>query len=127
MDEAQKSKGIVRQFLGAVELGDIDTIEALQSVDCRWWVLGGGDLTRAQYTDAVKQMLLAADPRKVEIISMIAEGGTVAAEVRSSMHFGDNVYANEYHDLFIVKDGQIVEGREYFDTAKVAAFFGEQA
>jgi ketosteroid isomerase-like protein len=42
------------------------------------------------------------------------------------MHFGDRVYANEYHDLFVIRDGQIVHGREYFDTSKVAAFFGPQ-
>jgi ketosteroid isomerase-like protein len=89
-------------------------------------VVGGGDMTRAEYTDAVKGMLLTASTRKVEIIGIIAEGNTVAAEVRSEMHFGDRVYANEYHDLFVIRDGLIVHGREYFDTSKVAAFFGPQ-
>ena len=50
----------------------------------------------------------------------------VAADVRSEMHVGDRVYANEYHDLFVIRDGLIVHGREYFDTGKVAAFFGAQ-
>ena len=71
-------------------------------------------------------MLLTASPRKVEIIGMVAQGDTVAAEVRSEMHFGERVYVNEYHDLFMIRDGQIVHGREYFDTGKVAAFFGSQ-
>lgn len=71
-------------------------------------------------------MLLTASPRSVKIIGIIAEGDTVAAEVRSEMHFGDRVYANEYHDIFVLKDGQIIHGREYFDTSKVAAFFGAQ-
>ena len=68
-------------------------------------------------------MLLAANPRKVEIIGMVAQGDSVAAEIRSEFHFGDRVYANEYHDMFVVNDGRIVHGREYFDTGKVAAFF----
>jgi uncharacterized protein len=126
MSEAEINKAIVRRFLGAVESGDIDTIEALQAPDCSWWVVGGGDLSRKDYTDAVKTMLLTAATRKVEIIGIIAEGDTVAAEVRSEMHFGERVYANEYHDLFVIRDGQIIHGREYFDTSKVAAFFGAQ-
>jgi uncharacterized protein len=126
MSQAEANKAIIRRFLGAVESGDVETIEALQAPDCTWWVIGGGDISREAYTEAVKGMLLNASPRKVEIIGMIAEGDTVAAEVRSEMHFGERLYANEYHDLFVLKDGQIIHGREYFDTSKVAAFFGPQ-
>ena len=126
MGQAEANKMIVRRFLGAVESGDVATIEALQAPDCSWWVIGGGDITREAYTEAVKGMLLSACPRKVEIIGIMAEGDRVAAEVRSEMHFGDQVYANEYHDLFILRDGQIIHGREYFDTSKVEAFFGPQ-
>lgn len=126
MSQAETNKDIVRRFLGAVESGDVDVIEALQAPECTWWVVGGGDMSRQAYTDAVKGMLLTASPRKVEIIGIIAEGDTVAAEVRSEMHFGDRIYANEYHDLFVLRDGQIIHGREYFDTGKVAAFFGPQ-
>jgi uncharacterized protein len=126
MSDVATNKSIVRRFLGAVQDGDLDTIEALQAPDCTWWVVGGGDMTRAEYTDAVKGMLLTASIRKVEIIGIICEGDTVAAEVRSEMHFGDRVYANEYHDLLVIRDGLIVHGREYFDTSKVAAFFGPQ-
>lgn len=126
MGQADTNKAIVRQFLGAVEAGDLATIDALQASDCTWWVVGGGDMTRAAYTEAVKGMLLTASVRRVTIIGMVAEGDTVAAEVRSEMHFGDRIYANEYHDLFVLRDRQIVHGREYFDTSKVAAFFGAQ-
>jgi len=120
------NKDIVRRFLGAVEAGDAATIEALQAPDCTWWIIGSGEMSRAAYTHAVKGMLLTASRRRVEIIGMVAEGETVTAEVRSEMHFGERIYANEYHDLFVVRDGLIVHGREYFDTSKVAAFFGSQ-
>jgi ketosteroid isomerase-like protein len=125
---AEDAKQIVTRFLKAVEQGDEATIEALQAPDCTWWIVGHGAMSRADYTEAVKSMLLTAQSRKVEIVGMIAEGDTVAAEVRSEMHFGDRVYRNEYHDLFVVRDGLIVHGREYFDTAAVAAFqLGEVA
>lgn len=126
MTQEEQNREIVRSFLGAVEAGDIDTIEALQAPECSWWIIGSGEISRESYTDAVKSMLLTASPRTVEIIGMVAEGDTVAAEVRSEMHFGERVYANEYHDLFVIRDGQIVHGSEYFDTSKVAAFFGSQ-
>ena len=126
MQDSQANKAVVRRFLGAIEAGDLDVIEALQAPDCDWWVIGGGAISRQSYTDQVKAMLLAADRRKVTIIGMIAEGDTVTCEVRSEIHFGDRVYRNEYHDLFRLHDGLIVHGREYFDTGKVAAFFGPQ-
>lgn len=125
-DAIEANKSVVRRFLGAIEAGDIDTIEALQAPGCTWWVAGGGELSRAGYTDAVKSMLLTAASRRVEIVGLIGEGETVAAEIRSRMAFGERVYANEYHDLFVIRDGLIVHGREYFDTAKVSAFFGAQ-
>ncbi|MGD9472425.1 MAG: nuclear transport factor 2 family protein [Novosphingobium sp.] len=124
MSDTEANKAIVRRFLGAVVDGDIDVVEQLQAPDCVWWVVGRGDISRKSYTDDVRSMLLAADPRKVEIVRLVAEGDMVAAELRSEFHFGDRVYANEYHDLFVLRGGQIVHGREYFDTGKVAAFFG---
>lgn len=126
MKTEERNKEIVCRFLGAVQAGDIDTIERLQGPDCTWWIIGAGEISRQKYTSAVKDMLLAASPREIEIIGMVAEGDTVAAEVRSKLHFGDRVYANEYHDLFVIREGLIVHGREYFDNMKVAAFFGEQ-
>ena len=124
MESAQTNKVVVSRFLAAVASGDLDVIEDLQAPDCTWWVIGRGAVSRDSYTNEVRTMLLAANPRTVEIISMVAEGDTVAAEIRSEFHFGERVYANEYHDLFVLRDGRIIHGREYFDTGKVAAFFG---
>lgn len=119
---ADSAKDIVTAFLKAVEAGDLATIEALQAPECTWWIVGHGIMSCAEYTAAVKSMLLTAQSRTVEIIGMIAEGETVAAEIRSEMHFGDRIYRNAYHDLFVVRDGLIIHGREYFDTAAVQAF-----
>jgi ketosteroid isomerase-like protein len=123
MADAETNKAIVRRFLAAVASGDVDVIEELQAPDCTWWVIGRGEVSRKSYTDDVRSMLLTANPRAVNIIGLVAEGDTVAAEIRSEFHFGTRVYSNEYHDLFVLRRGQIVHGREYFDTSKVAAFF----
>jgi ketosteroid isomerase-like protein len=127
MNDAETAKTVVRRFLGAVEAADEANIEALQSPECTWWILGHGAMSRAEYTAAVRSMLLSANRRKVTIIGCIAEGDTVAAEIESEMHFGERVYRNRYHDLFVIRDGKIVHGREYLDTAAVAAFrLGQQ-
>jgi uncharacterized protein len=124
MDVIEANKAIVRRFLQAIASGDVEIIEALQAPDCSWWVIGRGEISRETYTSEVKGMLLSAGRRKVEIIRMVAEEDAVATEIRSEFHFGDRVYTNEYHDLFVLRDGRIVHGREYFDTSKVTAFFG---
>lgn len=118
----ESAKHVVARFLAAVEQGDEAVIDALQAPDCTWWIVGQGEMSRADYNAAVRTMLLTAETRTVALVGMIAEGDTVAAEIRSEMHFGDRVYRNAYHDLFVVRDGLIVHGREYFDTAAVAAF-----
>lgn len=126
MSQKERNKDIVRRFLGAIEAGELDTIRNLQARDCTWWIIGSGEISRESYTKAVEAMLLSASSRAVDIIGLVAEGDTVAAEVRSKIKFGERIYTNEYHDLFVIKDGMIVHGREYFDTGKVAAFFGGQ-
>lgn len=124
MDLIEANKAIVRRFLSAIATGDVNVIEALQAPECSWWVIGRGEVSRETYIREVKGMLLSADPRRVEITRLVAEGDAVTAEIRSEFHFGDRVYTNEYHDLFVLRDGRIVHGREYFDTSKVTAFFG---
>jgi len=123
---AETNKAAVRRYLAAIVEGDIDAIEDLQAPECTWWVVGRGEVSRKSFTDDIRSMLLTADPRKVEILGLVAEGDRVAAEIRSEFHFGKRIYANEYHDLFVLRDGRIVHGREYFDTGKVAAFFAPQ-
>jgi ketosteroid isomerase-like protein len=113
---------IATAFLKAVESGDEATIDALQAPECTWWILGRGIISRADYIADVKSMLLTAETRTVTIIGTIAEGDSVAMEIRSEMKFGEHIYRNEYHDIFVVRDGLIVHGREYFDTAAVQAF-----
>jgi ketosteroid isomerase-like protein len=49
----------------------------------------------------------------------------VAAEIRSHADLTDGgVYENQYHMLFTLRQGKIVEVREYADTLLVAHMFG---
>lgn len=118
------NKAVVTRYMQAVMDGDIGTIEALQHPQVRWWVLGHGTLDRESFNASVRTSLLAAQKRVVRITGMTAEGDRVAYEAESEMTFPDKVYRNVYHNLVVIRDGLIVEGREYMDTRAVAEAFG---
>lgn len=126
MTDIEANKALARSYLRAVEEGDVATIEALQHPDCTWWILGHGDLSRADFIASVKGGLLSAQRRTAEVIGITAEGDRVAVEVRGEMVFRDRVYRNEYHNLLTIRDGQIVAGKEYMDTRAVVEAFSDQ-
>jgi len=124
MADVEANKAVACRYMQAVVDGDIGTIEALQHPDVRWWILGVGDMDRATFTASVKSGLLAAEARRAEITGLTAEGDRVAVEAWSEMVFPARVYRNQYHNLLVIRDGLIVEGREYLDTRAAAAAFG---
>ena len=123
MQDIEANKVVARQYMQAVEDGDIATLEALQHPDCRWWILGYGDMSRADFIASVTGGLLSAHQRTAQVVGITAEDDRVAIEVRGEMHFPGRVYRNEYHNLLIIRDGQIVSGREYMDTRAAAEAF----
>jgi ketosteroid isomerase-like protein len=129
MADLEANKAVARRYMRAVEEGDLDTIEALQHPDCSWWILGYGPMSRAAFIASVKSGLLTAGKRVAEVVGLTAEGDRVAVEARSEMVFPGRVYRNEYHNLLIIRDGQIVSGKEYMDTRLIAEAFsaGEDA
>lgn len=124
MADVEANKAVARRYMQAVVDGDVETIEMLQHPDVTWWILGYGDMSRADFIASVKSGLLTAERRHVEIVALTAEGDRVAVEAVSEMTFPDRIYRNEYHNLLVIRDGQIVEGREYMDTRLAAAAFG---
>ena len=120
----EANKALVHRYAQAVMDGDMDTIEALQHPDVHWWVLGQGALDRKRFNELVRSGLLAAQKRFVRIIGLTAEGDRIAYEAEGEMVFADRVYRNRYHNLLVIRDGLIVEGREYMDTRAAAEAFG---
>lgn len=124
MADIEANKAVARRYMQAVVDGDIDTIEGLQHPDVKWWILGFGDMDRDTFVASVKTGLIAAETRRAEITGLTAEGDRVAVEAWGEMVFPDRVYRNQYHNLLVIRDGLIVEGREYMDTRAAAAAFG---
>jgi ketosteroid isomerase-like protein len=120
----EANKALVYRYAQAVIDGDMETIEALQHPDVTWWVLGQGAIDRERFNGLVRSGLIAAQKRSVKIIGITAEGDRVAYEAEGEMVFPDRIYRNQYHNLLVIRDGLIVEGREYMDTRATAEAFG---
>lgn len=117
---SEANKAVVHRYVQAVIDGDLETVEGLQHPDVKWWILGVGDIDRASYTASVRDALLTASTRSVTVTGITAEGDRVAYEAVSEMTFPGKVYRNVYHNILIIRDGLIVEGREYLDPRAVA-------
>ncbi|HEY3850862.1 MAG TPA: nuclear transport factor 2 family protein [Steroidobacteraceae bacterium] len=122
----EANKALVHRYAQAVIDGDVATLEALQHPDVTWWVLGQGSVDRATFNALVRSGLIAARTRSLEILGITAEGDRVAYEAEGEMVFPDRVYRNRYHNLLVIRDGLIVQGREYMDTKAVAEAFGQK-
>ncbi len=128
----EQNKKFVEQFLAKFGRKDIVGVLKDMSEDCTWWIGGKLDLfplagmkTKAQMVEILNSLV---PPMKngleMRLRAMTAEGDRVAAEVES---YGENpdgsVYNNEYHFLFIVRDGKMVQVKEYLDTQHTFAVF----
>jgi ketosteroid isomerase-like protein len=112
----ERNKQVARDFVDAVQAGDMERTEALQHPDCTWWVVGRGDLGRDLFNALVRGGVERSTARTITITAMTAEGDRVAYEAVSEMVFPDCIYRNFYHNLLVIRDGLIVAGREYMDT-----------
>lgn len=115
---------VARAFLRAIEAGDAPALDALLDPAFHWWVAAYGERTRAAFLEGVTRTMRGFEQRQVTVTGITTEGERVAVEAEGRFERPGLVYRNTYHYLFIVRDGRIVSGKEYFDTAAAAAAFG---
>lgn len=122
---AERSPASVgRAFLDAIVTGDTGTIEALLDREARWWVQGWGEQGRDPFVASLKATIARASVRAMKILSVTCEDDRVAIEALGSFAFAEGEYCNSYVYLLRIRDGRIVDGREYLDTRTAARFFG---
>lgn len=127
------NKQQVRRFLAHFRQGSVPDLMAAMSSDATWWILGrpelfpaAGSKSRADmnriWANLFRHMTGGLE---MEVIGMVAEGDKVAAEVRSRGDLTDGrVYENQYHMLFTLREGKIVEVKEYADTLLITNMLG---
>ncbi|WP_137173168.1 nuclear transport factor 2 family protein [Massilia sp. HP4] len=118
------NKDLVRRFLSHFENGVANELLDMMSNEATWWVNGkphvfafAGLKSRAEMRPALDALFAFFEGGlRMELKSLIGEGDTVAVEARSDgVTKGGKHYGNEYHILFRVLQGEIVEIREYTD------------
>jgi ketosteroid isomerase-like protein len=129
----QDNKQTVRDYLEQFKHAAIPDLLEAMSEDATWWILGKPQLFPGAGTKSKADMeriwgsLFShmKDGLEMTVIGMVAEGDKVAAEIRSHADLTDGrVYENQYHMLFTVRQGKIVEVKEYADTLLIASMFG---
>jgi ketosteroid isomerase-like protein len=124
MDDLQRNKDLVRTILGHISAFDMEEVGKLVTDDVVWWVNGGtqdGEYFRGKETamalvGGIGSMLVDSRVR-LDILGMVAEGDSVAVEVRSygTLKNGKE-YRNSYHELYVIRDGLVAVCKEYTDT-----------
>ncbi|WP_408598475.1 nuclear transport factor 2 family protein [Pseudomonas sp. PLMAX] len=114
----ENSRKIALEYLIRVSSGEIDSALELVDENAKVWFPDKGDMNREELRDILKY----AKSCFVDRISLVpygitAEDERVAVEVKGDAALKSGaVYDNRYHFLFIVKNGLIVDLREYLDT-----------
>lgn len=123
--DTQANKRIALQFLEHCFKCNVDEVLAMLAPDATWWVLGDSEKIRVSgLRDGrrIERFLRKVrrgfpDGLKATIEGVTAEGERVAVEVTSSAQLaGGSTYSNRYHFLVRVRDGRVIEMREYLDT-----------
>lgn len=119
------NKARVQAFFEAMNRGDAAAIVAAYADDGHVWTSGhtliSGRYSKAQIAAAAGG-IFQSFPQGIRfaITGITAEGERVAVEAESEgLHISGKVYSNQYHFLFIFRDGELLELREYMDTERV--------
>lgn len=124
MSIEQQNKERAEAFIAAMSRGDAKAIVDAYADDGHVHTMGNtlisGKYTKVQIS-AFASGVLDAFPQgiKFTITGMTAEGERVAVEaVSDGMHASGRRYQNEYHFLFIFRDGKLLTLKEYMDTER---------
>ena len=121
----KKNKEIAIKFFEALSSGSEAYLDFYND-DSIIWTAGnnaiGGTRTKKEIIDFA-QDILAAFPTGItfNITGMTAENERVAVEVNGeAIHASGEAYNNKYHFLLTIKNGKIIELKEYMDTQLAA-------
>ena len=121
----KENKEIAIKFFEALSSGS-ETYLDFYNDDSVIWTAGdndiGGTRTKKEIIDFA-QGILAAFPSGItfNITGITAENERVAVEVSGdAIHASGQPYNNQYHFLLTIKNGKILELKEYMDTQLAA-------
>ena len=119
-DTPEGNKALVQAMRSAQAKGDIAAVDGFHGEGFRHFIAGEGPLgwehipLQELYAPLVQHL---KGPLKVRFSTLIAEGGSVFEEMDCLGHLDDGTVYNNWH-CFIheIREGRIVQTREYMDT-----------
>ena len=121
----EKNKQIARDFFETLSAGSEKYLD-FYTDDSVIWTAGdnsiGGTRTKKEII-SFAQNILSAFPSGItfNITGITAEDERVAVEISGeAIHASGETYNNQYHFLLRIKDGKILELKEYMDTQLAA-------
>jgi uncharacterized protein (TIGR02246 family) len=126
MSDTERSRAVVRDYVAALQKGDIDALRASFTPDATWWLPGdlpvsgtwtGPGEILDRFLAAMVERLDTGQPLTQELKGIVADGDTAVAEWTSRAVTRDGRrYENDYAVVFVIRDEKIAAVREYFDT-----------
>lgn len=127
MSDLSANKQVCIDFLNHLAKRAFAQSLAYLDDDIVWWVQGTWEIPTTYHGKAGVNVLLGALENAldgdlvIELGALTAEEDRVAVEMRSWAPLkSGKAYAMTYHYLFRLRDGLIVEGKEYLDTKHLA-------
>jgi uncharacterized protein (TIGR02246 family) len=135
MSNIEANKEIARQYFARIAAGDAEGTADLFTEDGKLMVMGKTLLPQVTQGRAAIKELIGALPQlfpetglKVIPDLFTCEDDRVAILGHSeAVHVSGKPYNNQYHFLLTIRDGKIVESREYMDTLLVTNIFFDGA
>ena len=120
-----QNKQITKEFFEALSTGSDQYLDFYTDESIIWTAGGnaiGGTRTKKEVV-SFAQNILSAFPTGItfNITGLTAEDERVAVEISGeAIHASGETYNNQYHFLLRIKDGKILELKEYMDTQLAA-------
>lgn len=128
----EANKQVVKQFFDCMSSGDAKGAMDLLAPGASWWIPtdrpGGHAMTKEEMAGGVDAFLACfKQPPTFELVSMTAEEDRVSLEQtgRGGVTHGGASYGNDYHMFFRLKDGKIVEVKEYMNPIMAGPIMAE--
>ena len=118
----ESNKALAREFIAALSRADSDWVLAHYADDMVMWTAGSLAISGPHHKSEIRALMdgiLSAFPSGLhfEIKTITAEEDRVSIEAESrGIHVSGKPYHNQYHFLMRIRDGLVVELKEYLDT-----------
>jgi ketosteroid isomerase-like protein len=119
---AEENKKVVLGMLEAMTAGNMSAVSNALADSATWWVAGSfplsGTMTKAKFCELFGNVGASTENGlRLTPKGITAEGDRVAVEAESYAKLRNGrTYQNQYHLLFVVRDGKVQQVREYMDT-----------